>query len=94
LAAIGRCAGTSLMLESRAPQIVAGDGTPHSALGMGPKDLGIVLDVPRCEGRQQFLAAARSGLGCEDDATVVKVYVRNAGLELQGEDRTRRPSDS
>jgi 3-hydroxyisobutyrate dehydrogenase-like beta-hydroxyacid dehydrogenase len=86
LAAIGRCAGTGWMLESRAPQIVAGDYMPHSAIGMWPKDLGIVLDVARYEVRY----SVDRGL----DAAVARVYVQNAGLELPGEDRTGRPSDS
>ena len=35
---------------------------------------------------QQFLAAAGSGLGHEDDAAVAKVYARNAGLTLPTKD--------
>jgi L-threonate 2-dehydrogenase len=45
---IPKCAGTSWMLENRAPHIVAGDYTPHSAVDIWPKDLGIVLDAARC----------------------------------------------
>ncbi len=86
-----KCAGTSWMLENRAPHIVAGDYTPHSAIDIWPKDLGIVLDAARmakfsapitAAALQQFLAASGSGLGCEDDAAVAKVYARNAGLTL------------
>jgi len=88
---ISRCAGTSWMLENRAPHIVDGDYTPRSSVDIWPKDLGIVLDIARGAGfgapltaaaLQQFLAASGSGLGGEDDAAVAKVYARNAGLTL------------
>jgi putative dehydrogenase len=92
---ISKCAGTSWMLENRAPHIVAGNYTPHSSVDIWPKDLGIVLDVAKtakfgapltAAALQQFLAASGSGLGHEDDAAVAKVYARNAGLKLPGED--------
>jgi L-threonate 2-dehydrogenase len=94
LKVIPDCAGTSWMLENRAPHIVAGDYTPHSAVDIWPKDLGIVLDAARAAkfaapltaaALQQFIAASGSGLGREDDAAVAKVYARNAGLTLPGE---------
>jgi len=40
---ITQCAGNSWMLENRAPHIVAGDYTPHSAVNIWLKDLGIVF---------------------------------------------------
>ncbi len=91
---ISKCAGTSWMLENRAPHIVAGDYAPLSQVNIWPKDLGIVLDIARSSNfsapitaaaLQQFLAAAGMGLGREDDAAVAKVYARNAGLTLPGE---------
>lgn len=91
LEVISKCAGTSWMLENRAPHIVAGDYTPHSSVNIWPKDLGIVLDIAReakfaapitAAALQQFLAAAGQGLGNEDDSAVAKVYARNAGLTL------------
>ena len=94
LEVISKCAGTSWMLENRAPHVVAGDYTPHSQVNIWPKDLGIVLDIARAArfsapitaaALQQFLAAAGMGLGQEDDAAVAKVYARNAGLKLPGE---------
>lgn len=90
---ISQCAGSSWMFENRAPHVVSGDYTPHSAINLWPKDLGIVLDIAREAGfsaplaaaaLQQFLAAAGSGLGQEDDAAVAKVYARNANLKLPG----------
>lgn len=91
---ISQCAGTSWMLENRAPHIVAGDYTPKSSVDIWPKDLGIVLGIAKsarfgapltAAALQQFLAASGSGLGAEDDAAVAKVYARNAGLTLPGE---------
>jgi putative dehydrogenase len=92
---IPNCAGSSWMLENRGPHIVDGDYTPHSSVNIWPKDLGIVLDIAKSVGfgapvtaaaLQQFLAAAGSGLGNEDDAAVAKVYARNAGLTLPKKD--------
>ena len=92
---ISKCAGSSWMLENRAPHIVQGDYTPHSSVNIWPKDLGIVLDIAKnarfsapitAAALQQFIAAAGQGLGREDDAAVAKVYARNAGLTLPGED--------
>ncbi|MEO1493852.1 MAG: L-threonate dehydrogenase [Pseudomonadota bacterium] len=91
---ISQCAGTSWMLENRAPHIVEGDYTPHSAVNIWLKDLGIVLDIAKsaqfsapvtAAALQQFVAAAGQGLGGEDDAAVAKVYARNVGLSLPGE---------
>ncbi|TNF60253.1 MAG: NAD(P)-dependent oxidoreductase [Rhodobacteraceae bacterium] len=92
---ISKCAGTSWMLENRAPHIVDGDYTPRSSVNIWPKDLGIVLDIARGAGFDapltetalaRFRAAAAMGLGAEDDAAVAKVYARQAGLRLPGED--------
>jgi len=91
---ISKCAGTSWMLENRAPHIVDGDYTPLSSVNIWPKDLGIVLDIAKsaqfsapitATALQQFIAAAGIGLGGEDDSAVAKVYARNAGLTLPGE---------
>ncbi|UWQ16858.1 L-threonate dehydrogenase [Jannaschia sp. M317] len=91
---IPKCAGTSWMLENRGPHVRDGDYTPHSSVNIWPKDLGIVLDIAKsasfgapiaAAALQQFLAAAGSGLGAEDDAAVAKVYARNARLALPGD---------
>ena len=88
---ISKCAGTSWMLENRAPHIVAGDYTPHSSVNIWPKDLGIVSDIAANAGFDapitktalaQFKAAADMGLGGEDDAAVAKVYAAQTGLTL------------
>ena len=91
---ISRCAGSSWMFENRAPHVVAGDYTPHSAVNIWLKDLGIVLDIAKdstfsapltAAALQQFVAAAGLGHGKEDDAAVAKAYARNASLVLPGE---------
>jgi len=91
---ISKCAGTSWMLENRAPHIVDGDYAPRSSVNIWPKDLGIVLDIARDAGFEapitdtalaQFKAAAEMGLGGVDDAAVAKVYAKQAGLKLPGE---------
>ena len=94
LEVISKCAGTSWMLENRAPHIIAGDFTPLSSVNIWPKDLGIVLDIAKSAqfsapitttALQQFVEAAKMGLGGEDDSAVAKVYARNAGLTLPSE---------
>lgn len=91
---ISQCAGSSWMLENRAPHIAEGDYTPLSQINIWPKDLGIVLDVAKTAGfsapitaaaLQQYMVAVGMGLGREDDAAIAKVYARNAGLDLPGE---------
>ncbi|MEM7254322.1 MAG: L-threonate dehydrogenase, partial [Pseudomonadota bacterium] len=88
---IPKCAGTSWMFENRGPKVATGDYQANSAVNIWPKDLGIVLDIAReakfsapltAAALQQFIAAAGSGLGHEDDSAVAKVYARNAGITL------------
>lgn len=91
---ISQCAGSSWMLENRAPHIAQGDYTPLSQINIWPKDLGIVLDVAKSAGfsapitsaaLQQYMVAVGMGLGREDDAAIAKVYARNVGLDLPGD---------
>ena len=95
LEVISKCAGTSWMLENRAPHIVEGDYTPHSSVNIWPKDLGIVLDIAKSAdfdapisqaAYDQFKKAADMGLGGEDDAAVAKVYAEKVGLNLPSKD--------
>jgi len=92
---IPECAGTSWMLENRAPHIVEGDYSPHSQVNIWLKDLGIVLDIAKsakfsapiaAAALQQYIVAAGQGLGLEDDAAIAKVYAHNAGIALPGGD--------
>lgn len=91
---ITQCAGTSWMLENRAPHIVDGDYTPHSAVNIWLKDLGIVLDIAESANfnspltkaaLEQFVKANEQGFGLEDDAAVAKVYARQVAVKLPGE---------
>lgn len=91
---ISKCAGSSWMLENRAPHIVAGDYTPHSAVNIWLKDLGIVREIADAAGcatpltaaaLDQFTQAAEAGLGHQDDAAVAKIYARKAGVRLPGD---------
>ena len=95
LEVIAKCAGTSWMLENRAPHIIDGDYTPHSQLNIWLKDLGIVLDIAKSNNfsapitaaaLQQYVAASGMGLGQQDDAAIAKLYARNANQQLPGEE--------
>ncbi len=84
-------AGNSWMFENRVPHILAGDDTPLSAISIFVKDLGIVLDQARSltfplpmasSAHQLFLAAAATGQAGRDDAFVIRVWERLAGITL------------
>ena len=84
-------AGNSWMFENRVPHILDNDYAPKSAVDIFIKDLGLVLDTARetrfplpmaSEAFQLFTMASAAGLGREDDAAVVKVWQRLAGIEL------------
>jgi len=86
-------AGNSWMFENRMPHVLEGDYTPHSAVDIFVKDLGIIQDMARgakfpvplaASALQMFLAAAGMGMGREDDASVARVYARLSGTSLPG----------
>jgi 3-hydroxyisobutyrate dehydrogenase len=88
---ISTSAGSSWMWQNRVPHILAGDDTPHSAVNIFVKDLGIVLDQARAltfplpmasAAHQLFLAAAAAGHGAADDAFVIRVWQALAGIKL------------
>ena len=88
---ISNSAGGSWMFQNRVPHMLDGDFTPLSSVEIFVKDLGLVLDTGRslrfplpiaAAAHQQFLAAAASGHGREDDAAVVKVYEGLAGISV------------
>ena len=92
---ITNAAGSSWMFENRVPHILEGDYSPHSAINIFTKDMGIVLDTARAENfpvplagtaLQMFLMAAASGMGFDDDSSVARVYAQLAGLTLPGEE--------
>jgi L-threonate 2-dehydrogenase len=87
-------AGNSWMFENRVPHMLDGDYAPRSAVDIFVKDLGLVADAGRAlrfplpvsaAALQQFLAASAAGHGGEDDAAVIKVFARLAGLQLPGQ---------
>lgn len=91
LEVVSQSAGTSWMLENRAPHIIKGDYTPRSTINIWPKDLGIVMDIAQNSGFSApiteaalalFKEAAAQGLGAEDDAALAKLYAKAAGLTL------------
>ncbi|GLR66852.1 oxidoreductase [Acidocella aquatica] len=88
-------AGNSWMFENRMPHVLAGDYTPHSAVDIFVKDLGIIQDMARdakfpvpvaASALQMFLAASGMGMGRDDDASVARVYARLSGAKLPGND--------
>ncbi len=88
-------AGNSWMFENRMPHVLAGDYTPHSAVDIFVKDLGIIQDMARsakfpvpvaASALQMFLAASGMGMGRDDDASVARVYARLSGARLPGAD--------
>ena len=89
---ISNSAGNSWMFGNRVPHMLDGDYTPRSAVDIFVKDLGLVLDAGRdlrfplplaAAAHQLFLMAAAAGLGREDDAAVVKVFERLAGISVE-----------
>ena len=85
---ISNSAGASWMFQNRVPHILAGDYTPHSAVDIFVKDLGIVLEAGKtarfplpltATAHQMFMMAAAAGLGREDDAAVIKIF---PGIDL------------
>ncbi len=85
---ITHSAGNSWMFENRMAHVVSGDYTPHSAVDIFVKDLGLVLDAARpnvfplplaAAAHQQFLRASAAGHGREDDSSVIKTF---PGIDL------------
>jgi putative dehydrogenase len=88
---ITQSAGNSWMFENRMQHVLDGDYAPRSATSIFVKDLGIVLEMGRdsdfplplaTTALQLFLMTAAVGMDRDDDASVVRLYARLAGLEL------------
>lgn len=84
-------AGNSWMFENRVPHILAGDTTPHSAVDIFSKDLGIVSDIGRSNkfplpiasaALQMFLMTAAAGMGRDDDSSVARLIAQITGVKL------------
>lgn len=90
---IRECAGNSWMFENRGRHIVEGDYTPHSAVDIFVKDLGIVasesaannFSTPMTEAALGlFKEASAAGMGREDDAALAKLLARRGHVKLPG----------
>ncbi|KAI3529929.1 hypothetical protein CSPX01_15152 [Colletotrichum filicis] len=89
---LGSAAAWSWMFENRVPQMLDADWTPHSALAIFVKDLGIVLDEAKrltyfapisSAAHNLYLAGASHGWTKESDAGVVRLW-ELAGLSVSG----------
>lgn len=90
---IRECAGNSWMFENRGAHIVEGDYTPHSAVDIFVKDLGIVaseadagqFSTPMTQtALALFREASEAGMGREDDAALAKLLARRGQVKLPG----------
>lgn len=90
---ITQSAGNSWMFENRVPHVLDGDYTPHSAVSIFTKDLGIVADIGRdrkfplsmtSTALQLFIMTEASGMGRDDDSSVARLLAGIAGIELPG----------
>lgn len=88
---ISNSAGASWMFQNRVPHILADDYTPHSAVNIWLKDLGLIVDTGKEIGlptpltaaaEQLFIMAAAAGHGRLDDSAVVKVFESIAGFSV------------
>jgi 3-hydroxyisobutyrate dehydrogenase len=84
-------AGNSWMFENRMPHVLDGDYRPKSAVEIFVKDLGIVQDMARdarypvplaAAALQLYLAAAGSGMGRDDDASLARLYAQLSNTAL------------
>lgn len=92
---ITKSAGNSWMFENRIPHVVAGDYTPHSAVSIFTKDLGIVSDIGRAQkfplpiasaALQLFIMTEGAGMGRDDDSSIARLLAQVSGLTLPGMD--------
>lgn len=91
LEVISSSAGNSWMFQNRMPHVLEDDYTPHSAVDIWIKDLGLVLDAAKenslplplsAAAFQLFMMASASGWGKLDDAAVIKVYEKLADFQV------------
>jgi L-threonate 2-dehydrogenase len=84
-------AGNSWMFENRMPHVLKADETPHSAVDIFVKDLGLVNDLAcsasfpaplAAQAHQLFIAASAMGHGGVDDAFVIRAYQALTGIRL------------
>ncbi|KAL0941304.1 ketose-bisphosphate aldolase class-ii family protein [Colletotrichum truncatum] len=89
---LGNAAAWSWMFENRVPQMLDADWTPHSALAIFVKDLGIVLDEAKrltyfapisSAAHTLYLSGAAHGWSKESDAGVVRLW-ELTGISVSG----------
>lgn len=90
LEVVSQSAGTSWMFENRAPRLIEEDFVPaHASLTIWPKDLSIILGICQQLGLaapitqaalDRYQQAIDEGRAHEDDASLVKTYLAEAGL--------------
>ncbi|KAF6831396.1 ketose-bisphosphate aldolase class-ii family protein [Colletotrichum plurivorum] len=89
---LGNAAAWSWMFENRVPQMLDADWTPHSALAIFVKDLGIVLEEAKrltyfapisSAAHTLYLSGATHGWTKESDAGVVRLW-ELTGLSVSG----------
>ncbi|KAL2786770.1 NAD binding domain of 6-phosphogluconate dehydrogenase-domain-containing protein [Aspergillus keveii] len=95
---------TSWMFENRVPHMLADDWTPHSALGIFVKDMGIVTteglnqNIPlwlASSAEQLYLLGAQMGYDREDDSGVVRVFApKSPSLVSTLTQTARNPGDT
>ncbi|KQQ35619.1 3-hydroxyisobutyrate dehydrogenase [Rhizobium sp. Leaf306] len=90
---ITKSAGNSWMFENRIPHVLDGDYSPHSAVSIFTKDLGIVSDIGRQQkfplpitaaALQLFIMTEAAGMGRDDDSSVARLLAQITGLHLPG----------
>ena len=91
LEVVSQSAGTSWMFENRAPRLIEEDFVPaHASLTIWPKDLSIILGICQQLGLaapitqaalDRYQQAIDEGRAHEDDASLVKTYLGEAGLD-------------
>ncbi|MGF9566269.1 L-threonate dehydrogenase [Neorhizobium sp. JUb45] len=90
---ITKSAGNSWMFENRIPHVLEGDYTPHSAVSIFSKDLGIVSDIGRAQkfplpitaaALQMFIMTEAAGMGRDDDSSVARLLAQITGQQLPG----------
>lgn len=88
---INNSAGASWMFQNRVPHILADDYTPHSAVEIWLKDLGLILDTGKeialpmpltAVAQQLYVMAAAAGHSRLDDSAVIKVFESIANFRV------------
>ncbi|WP_058913472.1 L-threonate dehydrogenase [Entomohabitans teleogrylli] len=88
---VTNAAGNSWMFENRMRHVVDGDYTPHSAVDIFVKDLGLVADTAKAlhfplplasTAFNMFTSASNAGYGKLDDSAVIKIF---SGISLPGD---------